>query len=379
MPRRRSTPLRAPLALAAALVLALVASPAALATPTGGLTLSSVTSRPGSVPAYDLAGTAQVTTDCPSGSSCGSWYAVITSVPADRACSSAGTGAWVGPVTQGAAGTFRAVWEERAPGPRRACLYLYDNDGKTLVGEAPYEPPPGTPQPPPPSTDPLAGLTTARIPAAIGRQGSARFVTSVANLPAKVRRARWEAMAETSARRWGLRSTGVTRREVVAFDRRNQVGFGDTRRGVLGVQRDSYLVRRTIGQRRCTLRDGRRVCRYRGSRILQRVLIDQDVTLNPRVPWQEGPAPPSDEEYDLQSVLVHELGHLAGNARHVPRCGRVSSPMIAALGPGEWWRSPGDRFIAGDCNAPANASRARPGLGLGRFEHVTLTRTVWVR
>jgi hypothetical protein len=39
-------------------------------------------------------------------------------------------------------------------------------------------------------------------------------------------------------------------------------------------------------------------------------------------------------------VLLHEFGHVAGNRRHAPRC--RDTPMIVALGRGEWWRSPGD-------------------------------------
>jgi hypothetical protein len=40
-------------------------------------------------------------------------------------------------------------------------------------------------------------------------------------------------------------------------------------------------------------------------------------------------------------VLLHELGHFAGNLRHTP-VGCYNTPMVVALGPGEWWRSPTD-------------------------------------
>lgn len=373
MRRPAVTALRAPLALTvAALVLALGAAPAS-AVPTGTLTITSTQVR--STTAYAVGADLGITTDCPSGSSCGSWYGVVTTVAANRDCSPSGSGAWVGPVTQGASEFTSTVWEERAPGQRKACLYLYESAGRALVAEAVYDPPPGVTQPAPASTDPYAGLTTEAIPANLGRQGKTRFRVSLANLPGDVRRERWLALADTTARRWGLRSVGTTPGVVRPYDRRNTVGFGETRGGILGVQRDSYLIRRTRGVKRCTRRNGVRTCRYVRSQVLSRVLIDQDVTLNRRVAWQEGPNLPGDDEYDLQSVLVHELGHMAGNTQHVARCAKASSPMISSLGPGEWWRAPGDRFIAGDCTA----GQARAAALRGRLARVTLTRTVWVR
>ena len=45
-------------------------------------------------------------------------------------------------------------------------------------------------------------------------------------------------------------------------------------------------------------------------------------------------------------MLLHELGHMAGNKKHRPRCS--NSPMIEALGAGEWWRGARDKWF-GDC------------------------------
>ena len=59
------------------------------------------------------------------------------------------------------------------------------------------------------------------------------------------------------------------------------------------------------------------------------------------MPWAQGPAHPTDDEYDLETVILHELGHWAGNLRHTP-VGCHDTPMVKGLGPGEWWRSPSD-------------------------------------
>ena len=59
------------------------------------------------------------------------------------------------------------------------------------------------------------------------------------------------------------------------------------------------------------------------------------------MPWAQGPAHPTSEEYDLETVVLHELGHWAGNLRHTP-VGCHDTPMVKGLGPGEWWRSPSD-------------------------------------
>jgi hypothetical protein len=48
------------------------------------------------------------------------------------------------------------------------------------------------------------------------------------------------------------------------------------------------------------------------------------------------------ERFDVESVLIHELGHFARNARHAPRC--ANSPMSVSLAAGEWWRTPRDRW-----------------------------------
>ena len=59
-------------------------------------------------------------------------------------------------------------------------------------------------------------------------------------------------------------------------------------------------------------------------------------------------------EIDLESVLLHELGHMAGNKQHRARC--ANSPMDEALGAGEWWRGSRDKWF-GDCSTSARRPR----------------------
>ena len=74
-----------------------------------------------------------------------------------------------------------------------------------------------------------------------------------------------------------------------------------------------------------------------------------------------GPDYPALDQVDLESVLLHELGHMAGNKKHRTRC--TNSPMIEALGAGEWWRGARDHWF-GDC------ARARPrAASAGAFVH----------
>ena len=80
-------------------------------------------------------------------------------------------------------------------------------------------------------------------------------------------------------------------------------------RGVLGVQTD-YVKRGKV--------------------------VESDLALRADESWAQGPDYPALDEVDLESVLLHELGHMAGNKKHRSRC--TNTPMIEALGAGEWWR-----------------------------------------
>ena len=79
-------------------------------------------------------------------------------------------------------------------------------------------------------------------------------------------------------------------------------------------------------------------------------VVESDLALRRRArTGTQGPDYPALDEVDLESVLLHELGHMAGNKKHRSRC--TNTPMIEALGAGEWWRGARDKWF-GDCCAP---------------------------
>ena len=86
-------------------------------------------------------------------------------------------------------------------------------------------------------------------------------------------------------------------------------------------------------------------------------VVESDLALRGDENWAQGPDYPALDEVDLESVLLHELGHMAGNKKHRSRC--TNTPMIEALGAGEWWRGARDKWY-GDCAAaPARPRCAR--------------------
>ncbi|HEY8584681.1 MAG TPA: hypothetical protein VIL49_17095 [Capillimicrobium sp.] len=183
----------------------------------------------------------------------------------------------------------------------------------------------------PPTVPPLAGVTAApplapdAIPASIGHQGRAAFRVSLAGVPAGVDPARFAELAARSGARWGLRFLGETTRQPLVSDRVNTVGFtAATDPGALGVQRDVVQSRRS----RAT------------GRLVREKILDQDLALAVDVAWQQGPDHPSALQFDLETVLIHELGHLAGNKEHAPLCS--NTPLVPSAAPGEWWRSTED-------------------------------------
>jgi hypothetical protein len=180
---------------------------------------------------------------------------------------------------------------------------------------------------------PAADRGRGRLYPRFGRKGAATFLISSANLPAAVSKTRLRALIRTTAARWGLHATGWTRLVAGERDGHNVAGFSpDVPDGVLGVETDFSS----------------------GGRM-----VEQDLALNPAEDWAAGPAYPDLAQIDLESVLLHELGHMAGNKRHQPLCS--NSPMIAALGAGEWWRGARDHWF-GDCTA--TAARVSPAGGL---------------
>ena len=207
-----------------------------------------------------------------------------------------------------------------------------------------------------------------RIPSWIGRQGSgAGFYLDTTSVAASAA-ARFKNIVDRSARRWGLRDLGPIDAEPATakylIDGVPEVGFsyGVPRRD-LG-QEILWYRRVRVGRRRvCHGTGSSRHCHRTVGRIVKHV-YDHDVAFNANVPWGLGPWYPDANHFDLESVVLHELGHFAGNPHHEPRC--TNSPMVEALGPGEFWRAPGEWFEYGCALAPDRArsthAQRRPPL-----------------
>jgi hypothetical protein len=174
-----------------------------------------------------------------------------------------------------------------------------------------------------PARPELAGLSRERIPGSIGRSNGAAFVIRTGGVPAGVGTARFLALVRNSGRRWRLHSNGTVPGRVQFGNGRSEVGFSTAQ-----VPRQAIAVT-IIGRKR------------RGG-------LERDLILRADIPWQRGPDHPSRRQIDLETVLLHEFGHFAGNRFHVPR-GCRDTPMVVGLATGEWWRSTAD-FSYRACN-----------------------------
>jgi hypothetical protein len=178
-------------------------------------------------------------------------------------------------------------------------------------------------------TQPLAYRGRGKLFPTFGRRGGISFYLSSTGFPGIVSGKRFQALAKQAAARWGLRALRWTSAAAGQQDGYNVAGFSSSvPKGVLGVETD-YMV---------------------GGRVIER-----DLALSADENWADGPDYPALDEIDLESVLLHELGHMAGNKRHRKHC--ANSPMIEALGEGEWWRGSRDHWFA-DCSGAAHSSRA---------------------
>jgi hypothetical protein len=168
-----------------------------------------------------------------------------------------------------------------------------------------------------PSQPDLAGLSNERIPRSIGHSNGASFVIRTGGIPRGVSRGRLLALVRNAARRWGLHSLGTLPGTPRFGNGRSEVGFSTAQ-----VPRQALAVT-VVARRRA---NGRR---------------ERDLILRADLPWEQGPEHPSRARIDLETVLLHEFGHVAGNAFHVPR-GCSDTPMVVGLATGEWWRSTTD-------------------------------------
>jgi hypothetical protein len=164
----------------------------------------------------------------------------------------------------------------------------------------------------------LAGLSTELIPSRIGSTNGTSYVVRTGGIPAGVPRERFVALVRNAGRRWRLHSVGTLPGRPVFGNGRSEVGFSTP-----DVPSEALAVTIT----------GRSFRRAR--------TIERDLILRADLPWEAGPAHPARNEVDLQTVILHEFGHVAGNRFHVPR-GCRDTPMVIGLAGGEWWRSTTD-------------------------------------
>jgi hypothetical protein len=192
-----------------------------------------------------------------------------------------------------------------------------------------------------PATTPAAGRTPrlahSAIPLRIGTSNHALFVLALGKGSPAVPRSRLVTLVRNSAKRWRLDARGPVDRVPRLGDGHSDVGFAGALVSPGALATTTLLRQNYVRVRRVCSTAGCRTTRTpAGSRVVER-----DLALRPDLPWAAGPAYPTADEVDLETVLLHELGHYAGNLRHTP-VGCHNTPMVKALGPGEWWRSPTD-------------------------------------
>jgi hypothetical protein len=176
-------------------------------------------------------------------------------------------------------------------------------------------------------TIPYADKGRGKLSPKYGRQGAKKaFYLSSTGFPDGVSGARFQKVLKTAASRWSLKALRWTSAKAGVHDGYSVAGFSSRLDpGTLGLQTD-WIKRGTV--------------------------VERDLALNVNENWNEGPDYPALDQVDLESVVLHELGHMAGNKKHRSRC--TNSPMVEALAAGEWWRGTRDKWF-GDCGASASS------------------------
>ena len=230
---------------------------------------------------------------------------------------------------------------------------------RRIVAEGSSAPTPTPATPGKPAANPTAPagtlpkLARTPIPSRIGTSNHALLVLALGEGSPSVSRSRFVELVRNSARRWRLDPRGPVKRVPRLGDAHNDVGFAArlVSEGALGT---TTLLRQNYVR-------VRRVCAASGCRMLRTPagsrVVERDLALLPDVQWAQGPAHPTGDEYDLETVVLHELGHWAGNLRHTP-VGCHDTPMVKGLGPGEWWRSSSDWHYDGCDGGRARAASA---------------------
>jgi hypothetical protein len=180
------------------------------------------------------------------------------------------------------------------------------------------------------------------------------FAIDSSQIPARVDHDRFWAIVGDAAQRWGLGVDGESSGLAGIADGEQVLGFTNTLDPSALGQTDTWYsnVYRVRSYRRCRRRHGRRTCRRYTTRTFRyRQIEEQDVELASSVNWQAGPAYPGPDQYDLQTTLLHELGHVAYPLEDIHVYGCENSPLRDALDVGEWWRAQDDWFRRGCSNS----------------------------
>ncbi len=220
---------------------------------------------------------------------------------------------------------------------------------------------------------PLPRLAHAPIPNRIGTSNHALLVLALGKGSPDVPRSRLVTLVRNGAKRWRLDARGPVYRVPRLGDGHSDVGFAGALVSPGALATTTLLRQNYVRVRRvCSASGCRTTHTPAGSRVVER-----DLALRPDLPWAPGPEHPTSGEIDLETVLLHELGHFAGNLRHTP-VGCHDTPMVVALGPGEWWRSPTDWHY--DACAGADARSAAASLvAPWRATERVIERTVVLR
>ena len=215
---------------------------------------------------------------------------------------------------------------------------------------------------------PLAVLAAALCLAAPAAADSrSLYVNASDDRPAGVDADRLYELADVSGKRWNLKVAGNAGYAPGVRDGSQTFGFSRaTNEKALGVTtvwtRTRYVVKTT---RRCTRQNGRRRCRTVRRYVRNGVaVVEKDVQLNPFVRWEQGPGYPAPDEYDLESTVLHELGHFANPLKDNHVFGCENSPMIDSIAPGEFWRD-ADDWLRYGCAGSTTAIVARRALDVG--------------
>lgn len=198
----------------------------------------------------------------------------------------------------------------------------------------------------------MAAALTCAAPAGAVNSDSLR-VNADSDRPASVDAQRLYELSDKSADRWNLSVLGSASATPGVKDGTQVIGFSDaTNPEALGVttvwSRTHYRLKTT---RTCRRVKGKRRCKVTRRYVKDGVeIVEKDVQLNPFAPWEQGPAYPTPAEYDLESTILHELGHFAHPLKDNHISGCENTPMIESLAPGEYWRD-ADDWLRYGCTA----------------------------